>query len=410
MTQQKKDVFWNTMGSAMYGANSFLMLVVVSNTASLSITGSFSISWTTAQLLYIIGLFGANFYQMTDYKEEYQFSDYFWLRVGTCILMIAGCLLYAFQQNEREKFFYLAVLTMYMIVNAFGDIYQSFFFQQRHVDTSGKMLFFRTLVPLCVFVIFQIVIRNLSWSILSMFVCNLVITSLYGAQSRRQNKIFITRPQANLIIGLLKSCIPLFISVFLMNLIVNLPRYNVEWQLNNEMQGYFSMLFIPAQVINLCSQFVFKPLLSGYNLMLEKNDKSAFWKSLLKQFLFILIFTLFCCFGGAFLGIPVLSLVYGTDLNGYAGTLIVIILGGGSLAAAQLLYYIMVLIRKQSWIMWTYGIVSLTAWPITWIFVGKMGLLGAANSFVVLQLLIILLELIGMFLALQTEKCQRGKL
>ena len=407
MSQLKRDTFWNTLGSAMYGANSFLMLVMVSNTASLSTTGSFSISWTTAQMLYIIGLFGANFYQMTDYKEEYSFSDYFWLRLWSCGLMVLGCLLYALQRNEKEKVFYLVILTIYMIVNAVGEIYQSFYFQQLHVDVSGQILFFRTLIPFCAFALFQVTIRNLVLSLIVMLAVNLIITALYAKQSRTQGGTSILRPKAKCLIKLFKSCFPLFISAFLMILIVNLPRYVVEWKLTDEMQGYFSLLFIPAQVINMLSQFVFKPLLNGYSVLIEQKKYLEFWKSLLKQFIFIVAFTAVCCLGGAILGIPFLSWVYGANLNGYVEILVIIILGGGALAAAQLMYYILVLIRQQRRIMLIYGVVALAAFPGTWVLVEKTGLWGAASSIVVVHLLTMLLELLGVYFAV--KKMPRAK-
>lgn len=321
--------------------------------------------------------------------------------------MVLGCLLYALQRNEKEKVFYLVILTIYMIVNAVGEIYQSFYFQQLHVDVSGQILFFRTLIPFCAFALFQVTIRNLVLSLIVMLAVNLIITALYAKQSRTQGGTSILRPKAKCLIKLFKSCFPLFISAFLMILIVNLPRYVVEWKLTDEMQGYFSLLFIPAQVINMLSQFVFKPLLNGYSVLIEQKKYLEFWKSLLKQFIFIVAFTAVCCLGGAILGIPFLSWVYGANLNGYVEILVIIILGGGALAAAQLMYYILVLIRQQRRIMLIYGVVALAAFPGTWVLVEKTGLWGAASSIVVVHLLTMLLELLGVYFAV--KKMPRAK-
>lgn len=65
-----KDTVWNTLGSTMYGANSFIMLALVSRIGTVEQAGYFSIAFTTAQILYIVGLFGVNTYQMTDYGRN----------------------------------------------------------------------------------------------------------------------------------------------------------------------------------------------------------------------------------------------------------------------------------------------------------------------------------------------------
>ena len=71
----KKGVIWNSLGSLMYGANSFIMLALVSRVGTVEQAGYFGIAFTTAQILYIVGLFGVPHFQMTDYGEKYRFSD-----------------------------------------------------------------------------------------------------------------------------------------------------------------------------------------------------------------------------------------------------------------------------------------------------------------------------------------------
>lgn len=64
----------------MYGLNTFLMLALVSRVGSVEEVGAFGIAFTTAQLMYIVGLFGVSHYQMTDYDKTYSFREYGLLR------------------------------------------------------------------------------------------------------------------------------------------------------------------------------------------------------------------------------------------------------------------------------------------------------------------------------------------
>ena len=96
MKATKKGVFWNTKGSAAYGANSFIMLALVSRVGTVEQSGYFGIAFTTAQILYIVGLFGVNIFQMTDYQHQYRFSDYAKVKIFSCLLMLGGCVLSIF--------------------------------------------------------------------------------------------------------------------------------------------------------------------------------------------------------------------------------------------------------------------------------------------------------------------------
>ena len=86
-TIKNNGVFWNTLGSTMYGVNSFIMLALVSRVGTVEQSGYFGIAFTTAQILYIVGLFGVNIFQMTDYQHQYRFSDYAKVKVFSCFLM-----------------------------------------------------------------------------------------------------------------------------------------------------------------------------------------------------------------------------------------------------------------------------------------------------------------------------------
>ena len=47
-----------------------------------------------------------------------------------------------------------------------------------------------------------------------------------------------------------------FLYTFLYLLILNITRYFVDLRLNDEMQGYYSILIMPASIIALFSQFM----------------------------------------------------------------------------------------------------------------------------------------------------------
>ena len=161
--------------------------------------------------------------------------------------------------------------------------------------------------------------------------------------------------------------------------------------MDNTAQGYYNMIFIPAQVINLCSQFVFKPMLNQYALLLQEKKRQSFQKLLLKQTLLVAVFTSVCCVGANLMGAPVLGFLYQKDLSAHVTPLVLVVLGGGIFALCQLFYYIFVLLRWQTLVSHIYILATLLSIPITYSFIQWRGVTGAATSFVVMHSIILIL-------------------
>ena len=378
-------VIWNALGSTMYGANTFIMLVMVSRIGTVEQAGAFSIAFTTAQLMYIIGIFGAADYQMTDYREAYPFRVYAGARLLSCLLMLLCCAgTIAVLDFTGIKRSYTLLLTGLMLLNALGELFQSLFFQKNRLDLSGSALFFRTLLPLIVFCGTIVLAKNILLAAALQILANLILT-LYYAGSVAPRFLPAAAPQTHpdrTATRLLRECLPLAVSVLLTNVLLSLSKYGIEFLLDDTAQGYYSMIFIPAHVINLCSQFLFKPGLARYAELLSRSDLESFRRLIRKQLLLITALVLACCAGAYWLGTQILGFLYGKDLSAQAPALTVVILGGGLFAACQLFYYILVILRRQRRILSLYIGTTILALPLTMLLISRLGVLGAALAFV----------------------------
>ena len=397
---------WNTLGSTMYGLNSFLMLALVSRVGTVEETGAFGIAFTTAQLMYIVGLLGVSHYQMTDYEKKYSFREYGVLRAFSCALMAVGCALSIQVMGfSGQKALLTALLTLLMLLNVVGDLYQNLFFQNNRLDLSGSALFYRTFWSLLVFAVAYIATKALVLAICLQILCNLLVTLYYAV--RVAPAFLKLEPRREISSGqcrvLLLECLPLFVSLLLMNLVISASKYGIEFWMDDQAQGYYNMIFMPAQVINLCSQFLFKPMLNQYAVLLRTKQRDQFRLLLKKQVALVMAFTLLCCAGAAVLGAPVLGLLYRKDLSGYVTALVIVVLGGGIFALCQLLYYIFVIQRWQKNISYIYLAAVLAAVPITYGMIQWLGVSGAALSFAAVHCLIALLYL-GVFWKKRNEE------
>ena len=379
-----KGAIWNTLGSTMYGANSFFMLALVSRIGTVEEAGFFSIAFTTAQLMYIVGLLGINNYQQTDYMEKYSFSVYVKTKIVSCALMAVGCLLsIKLLHFSGVKAIYTILLTILMMLNAVGEMFQSLFFQKNRLDLSGSALFYRTFWPLMAFGLFVVITHNILLAVSIQIIVNLAITIYYAVRYvPRFAGTGTKKEEGNAPACLVMECFPLFVSVLIMNVVINTSKYGIEIFMDGTTQGYYNMIFMPAQVIHLCSHFIFKPLLNRYSIAFKDNRLSEVRAMMRRQITIVAGVTGVCCAAAGFCGTQVLSFIYNKNLTELKAALVLIVAGGGVYAIDQLFYFIFVILRMQRKIMLIY-IVGLAASVIfTGILVKYFGIMGAVFSFI----------------------------
>lgn len=385
-----KGAIWNTLGSMVYGANSFIMLAMVSQISTVEQTGCFAIAFTTAQILYIVGLLGVPHYHMTDYEEKYNFIDYASVRIFSILMMAIGCVCVIWGlQYTAEKVTYTIGLTVLMMLNVVGELYQCLFFQKKRLDLSGSALFYRTFFPLILFCAALLITRNILIAIFVQVLVNFSITLYYACVVARPFLNQKATLSSNNVRTLIWECFPIFISLLFMNLIINASKFGIEFLLDNETQGYYNMIFMPVQVINMGSQFILKPILNRFAELIYGNQNKKFVILLRQQILLVALFTILCCFATYWWGAPVLGIFYGTDLLRFAFPLTLVVFGGGIFAVCQIYYYIFVILRKQTYILKIYSQALLIAVFITYTMVNHFGLAGAVSSFVVVHIIIL---------------------
>lgn len=374
--------FWNIMGSGMMSANTVILTMLVGHLCDLAAVGMFGFALTTAQVLYAVGLFGANDLQMTDYGHHYLFRHYFWVKVFStaAAAVICGILLAALPMGGMTRV-YMVLLTVFTLLNSVAELYQALFFQCNRIDLTGKSLFARFFLATAAFAIALPVTGSLVpaciWMVITDLAATLYYALRYAKQFRDSGYGFASGPT----LGLMKSALPLCLSVLGSLLIINLPKYLINAFLTDEIQGAYSIVFMPTYAISLLSLFLFRPFLYRYSRLLEDDDDRAFRSLLLKHLAVIAAFAVAAAAAMYFIGVPCLRIAFGQDLGAYRLVLVLFMLAGAVMAANQLLYYIMVTLRRQKGILLNYvtGIaVSTAAGMLT---VRGLGIEGALLTF-----------------------------
>ena len=278
------------------------------------------------------------------------------------------------------------------------DVFHGMFQQRGRLDIAGKAFFFRVLTTFVSFSVVCIVTENLlascffAWiaSFLSFVALNIVPARAFASVVPE----FSFKPIARLLL----TCFPLFVGVFLLNDLVNVPRYSIESFMTKDDQAVYAILFMPALVINLLAGFIFKPLLTSLSESWASGDLRCFRKIIAKGCFLVAAATALVCVVAYPLGIPVLSWLYGIDLSGYLNELMLLLVGGALNAFSVILYYGLVTMRIQRFVAIGYAVADFVSRVFAMNLVCSAGVMGAVILYdVSIGLVCLLFALFGIY-------------
>ena len=388
-TDHTRDNFlWNMIGSVLYAAATILLVRLTKGAAGTGTGADFNIAFKTGQILLTVGYFEIRPFQVTDVKNEYSFRDYFSLRILTCaVMMISGFLFPWIKGESGLRFALFALLCLYKMMDGAADVFEGEFQKNGRMDLAGKSVAFRTVLSVAVYAaalsmtgdVFLSVVLMVIAAALGVLIFDVVLIGEFVSMEVSFDKARLGK--------LIRSTVLLFVGSILCLYIFNASNYSVDAVFqgvdaaSEDIRYVYACLFMPTSVINLASGFIFKPILTTLATHFVEGRLRQFASLVAKLLAGVAALTAACLIGGALLGLPVLSVVYGYDLTGYLAELEILILGGGFNAAGIILYYAMTTMRQQRDILLSYGIVAVATLAASTPAVEAWGLMGAAVSY-----------------------------
>ena len=374
----KKEVIWNTLGSFFDALVSALLLMFCTRLNGTEIAGMFSISFTTAVLLNALGDFGIRIYQVTDTNRKYKFGEYLVTRLIVVTLMLfVGLSFIIVTGYTAEKLGICVALIMYKIIDNLSETYQGEFQLRNKLDLSGKSLVIRIVSSLSVFLLIDIISKNVVLASFSMVLTNLIIFLLWDVRIlSKMEKIKIEIDKTH-IKEIIQGCLPLAISTGLSLYIINANKYAIDNFGDYTMQTFFNVVYMPTYVINLVSTFVIKPFLKPFGEYWLGKEYGKFIKTISIIVLILAACTILIDLACFILGVPILSLIYGLDLQSYKLEMLLLIISGFFYAASTVIMYALSTMRKQKLTTVSYIITAVLALIVSNLFVNKFGIMGA---------------------------------
>lgn len=407
-SKERSAYFWNMLGSLVYAVTSMLLGVAVTRLAGAYVGGVFFFGFSTlGQQLYIVSYFGMRPIQVTDISNEYTFCDYLRFRAMTSLsAVLAGFVYIVFMTKDSYVFEVYMILSLYKILDGFCDIFESEMQRQDRLDMTGKATLFRTLFCVCIFLGILGITGDLRLSSLALLPSIAVAALVFDIIPLGRLNIDKSVKKSSYL-SLLNKSKWLFLGAFIDLYIFAAAKYAVNYRLGEELNGYFSIIFIPTSIINLMAGFIIRPILTKLSLLYKTGNRKNFVSTISKIAVFIFAATLCGMLAAYILGIPALKLVLGdvgSAIEPYRPALVLVILGGGLYAIVNLGYYCLVIFEMTGVIFFIYVVGAIFAYFFSDFMVKYFAMNGAALAYMITMSVLTVFFLIAVIFGLRKVK------
>lgn len=402
-TSKRRDYAWNTAAGVINCAEAVIMSMVVTRFGKLSDAGVLSIAFAVGNVLMTIGIFGVRYFQASDIKGQYSFRMYMILRfvtLGFMILALAGFLF--FEGYDARKSGAVVLIALIYMVEVLESCFWGHYQSLDLLYVGGRMFLTRWVAIITVFSVVMSVtadmIKALSWGAVAgaaVFAVWVVVLSRTPGGKRAGDDKRGTEAGSGWIKEMLVQVFPLFAAEFCSMFMIHVPKFAIDRYLTDEIQACYGFVAMPVFVISMLSQFIYQPKVIGLTEDHHNGEISRFRAGVRRQMLIVTGLTVLCVGGAALIGIPVLSLLYHTDLAGYWRELVIIQVAGGFFALSAYLVVILTVIRKQKIIIAGYATALVLGIAILFTAVRYYGTMGAAVGYLVLMAVLFVFYLIG---------------
>ena len=267
------NFIWNMVGSSLMAFNSLFFMIIITRINGLEDAGTFSITFATASIFYVFAVYSGRSCHTTDIEEKIKDKDYIISRIITCIItFILIGIFVAFNNYGNYKNIILVLLCIWRCLEAFSDVFYGIMQKSNNLDKVGKSLTIKSILGLVLFVIIDILTKNIIYACTTLVIVSIVVILVYDIP---QSLKFIQKEEKiklNNVKIIYKAEFFIFINSFLTIYLLNAPKYAIEEYLTESIQAIFGIILMPASILPLFAQFVVTPIINRIkNLYKQKN-------------------------------------------------------------------------------------------------------------------------------------------
>ena len=341
-----KNILWNIIGITANSIYSMFLTVYITRVNGIEASGQFSFAFYIVSIFQTIGNYGGRIFQVSDTSQKYEESHYVTLKHFTALIMVIISILFCLiNRYDVIKTVLILVLVGYRVFEDISEAFYGILQKNNRLDIIGISMTIKVVLAIILFCIINQLTHNI---ILSSFGFIIGFAFVYSIYDLKKGNVYQKTKLtfSNKVFSLARESFQVFLYTFFNILMLNITRYFVDLRLTDTIQGYFTIIVMPASLISLFAQFMVQPLVTS--LVAEFNSKG--YKKFAKQ-CYILIVSLFVL--GIIVSIisyfilpQLLEIVYGVPLVRYKSVISLVILAGICSGGTTIISTILVIMRK----------------------------------------------------------------
>lgn len=404
MVKQRKDYAWNSIAGIINAAEAVIMSMVVTRFGSLEDAGVLSLAFAAGNVLMTVGKYGGRMYQVTDARKQYRFYMYLIQRaltIGLMVISLIGFLL--FEGYAVDKRNAIIIITAIYMIESLEDCFWGHYQATNRLYIGAQMFSTRWLAILVVFISAMIMTGDMNKSLLAggLAGCIVFITwlVLFWKRDNESSSVMplrdIGRKSNGWLFILFRQTAPLFLASFCAIFISNIPKFAIDQYMNDEVQACYGFVAMPVFVIGMLNQFIYQPTVVRLTDEYCSGMIDRFRKDVKRQMIIVCGIMAACVIGAGLIGIPVLSIIYHTDLSNYWKELVILQFAGGFLAISGYFTILLTLMRRQRTILIGYVVALVVGIILLNYAVQYAGTVGASVGYLLVMVMLFAFYLVS---------------
>ena len=253
---------WTLLGNVVYAACQWGMLIVLAKLGTPEMVGQFALGLAVTAPVFMLTNLQLRGIQATDATAEYQFADYFGLRLLMTLLALCGIGGVVFWSDYRaETACVVLVVGLAKACESLSDVCYGFFQQHERMDRIAKSLILKGALSLFALGGVILLTKSVLWGTFAMtavwvelfliydlrsvYVCLLESSPRAAPLSQARGLsvlFFLPRWSSATLSNLVRLSLPLGIVMTLISLNTTIPRYVIERVLGEHLLGIYAAL------------------------------------------------------------------------------------------------------------------------------------------------------------------------
>ena len=384
-----KKAKWLVGGNFIFAFSQWVILIFFARMTNQENLGQYALALAIVTPIFAVGNLQLRPLYILDVNSEqkYTYTHFYYLRLICSFIALACCLVLGL-------FFNVSILVLLLVgllkfFESYSDIIYAYYNAHDQTQLISKSLFLKgTLSVLAVAVglyLFDFY-TTLILFLMVYLVVWLCIDNLYIQKTQEIKKM-------SLDLGMMKSAIPMGISLGIVTLQSNIPRLFLDQYASIEAVGIFTVLsyfiIVGSIFINSICQYLSPRLTHAW------NHNRAYFKKLLSMALFVAGgLGLIAIFLSYFMGEFVLKLVYGAEYIAYADAFVLTMVAGFILYLATVLGYTLTAIGFIKQQVYLFSIVLIFSVLVSYLCIPEYGIIGGIYTLMVSYLVQCVLSLL----------------